>query len=161
MAERAVALVPAAIAAFLKSHPCLRKAAKLCDLHSAAMMAVCQASFTYDPARSQPTTYYGTAIRHALLKETGRVAKSRELDVRRITLEKAAAREKPTEEPRNELLRTLATMGLEEKHLIEDRILSRQSLRSLAKAAGVDPRTIAKRLRRCLALLEKLSADLP
>lgn len=154
-------LIPAAIAAFLRRHPCLRKAARHADLQSAAMMAVCQASFTYDPTRSKPTTYYGTAIRHALLKETQKVANSREMSILRCSVEKAEARLRPRSEAANLLLRTLAQMSMEEKHLIEDRILSRQSLRALGKIAGVDPRTIAKRLKRYLGHLADRSDDMP
>jgi len=125
------------------------------------MLAVVQASFTYDPQRSRPATYYSTAIRHALYKETRRATNSREGCITRVSMERAESRQKPREEPRNELLRTLEHMALEEKWIIEDRILGKESLRSMARRLGLDPRTVAKRLRKHLKTLEDRAADLP
>lgn len=166
-------VVPHAIRRYLRSRPSYRKVARQCDLQSVAYMAVCKAAFCYNPSKSSVTTYFQTAVRHALGKEIRRRARVQEMrpGSMRIAVESkdGEARTSELEQAlqcrRSQLdegfLRALATMGLTEKHLIEDRVLSHQSVRSLARQAGVDPRTMAKRLRSLLEELARRAADLP
>ena len=67
-ATEALRFVQPSIAVFVKRNPDLRASIRRVDLESVAYQAVCMAAFTYQPARSLPTTYFGSAIRHALYR---------------------------------------------------------------------------------------------
>lgn len=156
-----MALIPAAIKGFLRRHPCMRKDARRCDLYGAAQLAVVKASFTYDPSRGAMTTYYGTAITHELRREVKRHRRHRDTANQERQLEAAAADILIDVSPDGPLVRALAGMPLVEKHLIEDRVFGRMTVTALARQAGVDPRTLAKRLRRALDELARRAQDLP
>ena len=84
-ATDALRFVQPSIATFVRRNPDLRVSIKRIDLESVAMQAVCMAAFTYDPSKSQPTTYFGSAIRHALYRE---VLRQQQLDGRYISTER-------------------------------------------------------------------------
>lgn len=152
LAEAALPLVPAACRAFAAKHPCYARILKHLDLASVAQMAVCEASFTYDPRKSRPTTYYGTAIRHALLKEVKRHQRSRESANERVDFAKALNL-KGTHDQRQQALACLRRLPPIEKELIEAHVIEGRSLMSLGREHGRDWRTIKSRL---LQSVEKL-----
>jgi DNA-directed RNA polymerase specialized sigma24 family protein len=151
-AESALTLVPAAVRAFVSRHPCYGRLVRHCDLYGAAELAVVEASFTYDPARSKPTTYYGSAIRHALLKEVKRVQRSREAANERVDLGKALGLSF-TIDQRQQALACLRLLPPEERDLIEAHVLEGKSLNSIGRDRGRDWRTIKSRLLDAFVLL--------
>ena len=151
-AEAALPLVPAAVRAFASRHPCYARILRHLDLTSVAQMALVEASFTYDPAKSKPTTYYGTAIRHALLKEVKRHQRSRESANERVDFAKALNL-KGTHDQRQQALACLRRLPPVERELIEAHVIEGRSLMSLGREHGRDWRTIKARL---LNSVEKL-----
>jgi RNA polymerase sigma factor (sigma-70 family) len=158
MAEQALELVPAAVRSFVRQHPSYRRLTPKCDMVAAAELAVVEASFTYDPARSKPTTYYGTAIRHALLKEVRRHQRSRESANERVSLDKALGM-KFTLDQQQQALACLRLLPPEDRELVESHILEGRSLMSLGRERGRDWRTIRARLRRAFERLRLCVTD--
>jgi RNA polymerase sigma factor (sigma-70 family) len=158
LAEAALAFVDVGVRAFARRHPSYRRLIPACDMKSAAEMAVVEASFSYDPTRSKPTTYYGTAIRHALLKEVRRYQRSREGAHERVPLEKAL-RLSASLDLRQQALACLNLLPEEDRALIEAHVIEGRSLRSLGREAGRDWRTIKARLRRACATMRAFVAD--
>jgi RNA polymerase sigma factor (sigma-70 family) len=152
LAEAALPLVPSAVRAFTAKHLCYARILRHLDMTSVAQMAVVEASFTYDPAKSKPTTYYGTAIRHALLKEVKRHQRSRESANERVDFAKALNLS-GTLDQRQQALACLRRLPPEERELIEAHVIEGRSLMSLGREHGRDWRTIKSRL---LASVEKL-----
>lgn len=152
MAEQAMGLVPAAVRAFVAKHMCYARLLPRCDLVSVAQMAVCEASFTYDPAKSKPTTYYGTAIRHALLKEVRRLQRSRDCANERVDISTALTM-KFTIDQRQRAIECLLAMPPEDRELIEAYVIEGKSLNSLGQRYGRDWRTVKQRLLRALERL--------
>ena len=157
-AEEALVLVPAAIRAFLAKHMCYQRVIRHCDMVSTAEMAVVEASFTYDPAKSKPTTYYGSAIRHALLKEVRRAQRSREGANERIDLDKALGL-KFTRDQRQQALACLRLMSPDDKSLIESVVVEGRSLMSIGREKDRDWRTIKSRLTAALGRLRSCVDD--
>ena len=65
LVEDSLHIVPKVITAFIKKYACLREVARVCDLESAAYLALCSAAKTYDPDRpdaAAPSTYFYRAI---------------------------------------------------------------------------------------------------
>ena len=72
LVEESIHIVPKVITAFVKKYACLRQVARVCDLESAAYLALCNAARTYDPDRENaaaPATYFYRAIHNGLLRE--------------------------------------------------------------------------------------------
>lgn len=157
-AEEALVLVPAAIRAFIAKHMCYSRIIRHCDMVSTAEMAVVEASFTYDPAKSKPTTYYGSAIRHALLKEVRRAQRSREGANERIDLAKALGL-KFTRDQRQQALACLRLMPPDDKALIEAVVVEGRSLMSIGREKDRDWRTIKARLTAALGRLRSCCDD--
>jgi len=157
-AEDAVRFVGVCVRSFLKSCPSYRKLARVCDFDSAARMAVVEASFTYDPAKSQPQTYYGSAVRHALLKEVRRYQRSREGADERVSLERAMS-EAPAQAHRQAGLECLACLPDEERRLVEAHVLEGHSMLAIGRQIGRDWRTVKARLRRALRRLSDCVAS--
>ena len=156
-----MSLIPDAIHGFLRRHPCMRKEAKRCDLRGAAQMAVCKASFSYDPKRGSMATYFGTAIKHELSKEVKRLRRHKDTEHQERDVEVAGVKElagMPREGP---AMRALAGMPLLDKQMITAFVLGDATVTSLAKEAGVSPRTMARRLRSALDELGTRSEDMP
>lgn len=160
MAEAALPMVPVAVRAFVARHRCYARLLRHCDMQSVAEMAVVEASFTYDPSRSKPTTYYGTAIRHALLKEVRRAQRSKEGANERIDLAKALGMEF-SKDRRQQALECLRLLPPAERELIEAHVLEGRSLISLARARGRDWRTIKSRILEACESLRLCLADRP
>lgn len=152
--------VQPSIAAFVKKNSDLRPAIKRVDLESVAYHAVCMAAFTYDPEKSLPTTYFGSAIRHALYRE---VLKQQQLDGRYVPVEQILEPAPNASRTRQEMraLRALRMMSAYDRDLLEDRLIEQVTLEQLSQEHDCDPRTIAKRVHRAIEKLRQAVSDLP
>lgn len=160
VAEAAMRFVQPSIASFVKKNADLRSSIRRIDLESVALQAVCMAAFTYDPARSQPTTYFGSAIRHALYRE---VLKQQQLDGRYVPVDKILEPQPNRSRTRQEMraLRALRMMSAFDRDLLEDRLIEQVTLEQLSCEHACDPRTIAKRVQRAIDRLRNAEANLP
>lgn len=159
-AELAVRFVQPSIATFIKRNPDLRPAAKRVDLESVALQAVCVAALTYNPERSQPTTYFGSAIRHALYRE---VLSQQKQDGRYVPTERIMDPQPNRHRTRQEMraLKALRILSVFDRTLLEDRLIEQVTLEQLGHEQRCDPRTIAKRVQRAIEALRKAESDLP
>jgi DNA-directed RNA polymerase specialized sigma24 family protein len=145
-AADALRLVPVAVRSFKSQHPSYHRLFAACDLTSVAQLAVVEASSTYDPAKSQPTTYYGSAIRHALLKEVRRVQRSRVSANERVHLDKALDMTASPDD-RHRALTCLQQMTATDRALVEAVVIEGRSLMSVGRQEARDWRTIKSRLK--------------
>lgn len=160
VAEAAMRFVQPSIASFVKKNSDLRSAIRRVDLESVAYHAVCMAAFTYNPAKSLPTTYFGSAIRHALYRE---VLKQQQLDGRYVPVDRILEPTPNRSRTRQEMraLRALRVMSAFDRDLLEDRLIEQVTLEQLGAEHGCDPRTIAKRVQRAIDRLRQAACDLP
>ena len=160
--EAAMIVVPKAIAAFRSRYPTLRVWTLRIDTLSVAHLAICKAARTYDPARSQVTTYFSTAVRNALLKEIDRERRVQGRMIRGLSGDVAQPQ---IEEPDAKLAVTLQAamkhLPVGSRRLLELRFTRGLSLRELAEQSGRDPRTIRRRIDSALAALETLLRSPP
>jgi RNA polymerase sigma factor (sigma-70 family) len=159
-AEQAMRFVQPCIAVFIRRNPDLRTAARRVDLESVALQAVCMAAMTYRPDRSQPTTYFGSAIRHALYRE---VLKQQRLDGRYIPTERILDPQPALHRTRQEMraLRALRLLSINDRTLLEDRLVEQVTLEQLSLEQRCDPRTLSKRVQRAITALRQAESDLP
>jgi len=157
-AEAALAIVPQAIRAFAARHPSYRRVLSGCDMQSVAEMAVVEASFCYNPAKSKPTTYYGSAIRNALLKEVRRYQRSREGANERVPMEKALGI-KFLHDMRQRAVASLRLLPPEDRALIEAHVIEGRSLRAIGREQDRDWRTIKARLLRAYDRMRHVVSD--
>lgn len=124
------------------------------------MQAVCMAAFTYCPEKSQPTTYFGSAIRHALYREVLNQAKQ---DRRFAPVEQITDPTPNGSRIRHEMraIRAMRVLSVADRTLLEDRLIDHVTLEQLGEEHGCDPRTISKRIRRALERLRRAESDLP
>ncbi len=147
LAEDALQFVGVGVRVFKSRHPSYWAMLKGCDLVSVAQLAVVEASRTYDPKKSQPQTYYGSAIRHALLKEVRRYQRSREGANERVHLE-VALDLKLSHDQRPNALRCLCQLEPADRELIESHVIEGKSLMSIGRDMDRDWRTVKARLTR-------------
>ena len=159
-ATEALRFVQPSIAVFVKRNPDLRASIRRVDLESVAYQAVCMAAFTYQPARSLPTTYFGSAIRHALYRA---VLDQQKQDGRYVPVERILEPQPNRSRTRQEMRarRALRLMSAHDRDLLEDRLIESVTLEQLSLEHGCDPRTIAKRLSRAIERLRQAESDLP
>lgn len=159
-AESALRFVQPSIAAFVRRNPDLRPSIRRIDLESVAMQAVCMAAFTYKPERSQPTTYFGSAIRHALYRE---VLKQQQIDGRYVPTERIVEPQPNRHRTRQEMraLRALRILSIHDRTLLEDRLIEQVTLEQLGEEHCCDPRTVAKRVKEAVEKLRRAECDLP
>lgn len=159
-ATEALRFVQPSIAVFVKRNPDLRASIRRVDLESVAYQAVCMAAFTYQPARSLPTTYFGSAIRHALYRA---VLDQQKQDGRYVPVERILEPQPNRSRTRQEMraLRALRLMSAHDRDLLEDRLIESVTLEQLSLEHGCDPRTIAKRVSRAIERLRQAESDLP
>lgn len=160
IAADAMRFVQPSIASFVKKNADLRSSIRRVDLESVAMQAICMAAFTYDPDKSLPTTYFGSAIRHALYRE---VLKQQAQDGRYVPVEKILEPAPNRSRTRQEMraLKALRMMSAYDRDLLEDRLIEQVTLEQLSQEHGCDPRTIAKRVQRAIDKLRQAECDLP
>lgn len=159
-AELAIKFVQPSIASFICRNPDLRPTARRVDLESVAMQAVCLAALTYDPDKSQPTTYFGSAIRHALYRE---VLQQQKLDGRYVPTERIMDPQPNRHRTRQEMraLKALRILSAYDRTLLEDRLIEQVTLEQLGLEQRCDPRTIAKRVQKAVDSLRRAESDLP
>lgn len=160
LAEESLRFVQPEIATFMKRNPDLRVNALRCDLKSIAMVAVCAAAKTYDPERSRPTTYFGSAIRHALYRA---VLAQRRLDERYVSV--GAIRDAMPQRVRSRqemrATKAVALLSAYDRTLLEDRLIEKITLEQLGDEQNLDPRTIAKRVSEAIEKLRDAESNLP
>lgn len=161
-AADAMRFVQPSIAAFLRRNPNLRQAAKRCDLESVAYQAVCMAALTYKREKSQPTTYFGSAIRHALLRAVIGQGKQ---DCRFRPTDQHDRAEPDCNPHRHRLesraMKAIKMLHVFERTLLEDRLIEQVTLEQLGLEQECDPRTVQKKIQRAIAKLRQAEADLP
>lgn len=159
-ATAALRFVQPAIATFVRRNPDLRVSIKRIDLESVAMHAICMAAFTYNPAKSQPTTYFGSAIRHALYRE---VLKQQQMDGRYVPTDKLLEPQPNRHRTRQEMraLKALRILSVYDRTLLEDRLIECVTLEQLGVEQACDPRTVAKRVKEAIEKLRLAECDLP
>jgi RNA polymerase sigma factor (sigma-70 family) len=160
IAEQAMRFVQPSIAVFIRRNPDLRVSARRIDLESVALQAVCVAALTYKKEKSLPTTYFGSAIRHALYRE---VLKQQRIDGRYVPTANILDPQPALHRTRQEMraLKALRMLSIHDRTLLEDRLVEQVTLEQLALEQRCDPRTISKRVRRAVAALRQAESDLP
>lgn len=160
IAEDSLRFCGPAIASFMRRNPDLRVSARRVDMESVAMHAVVMAATTYDPRKSLPTTYFGSAIRHALYREVLTQAKQ---DGRYVTVEKILDPEPARHRTRQEMraLKAIRMLSAYDRTLLEDRLIEAVTLEQLGEEQGLDPRTIAKRVKEAIERLRNAESNLP
>lgn len=160
LAANAAKFVQPAIASFLRRNPDLRRLALTLDLESVALTAVCSAALTFNRQKSQPQTYFGTAIRHALFRE---VLNAQKRGRRFLATEEILDPQPNTHRSRQEAkaMRALRMLTAYERTLLEDRLIEQVTLEQLSLEQRCDPRTIAKRVARAIEKLREIVSDLP
>lgn len=160
LAESAMQYVRPSVAAFWKRNPDLRPAMRRVDMDCVAQLAVCMAAFTYSPEKSQPTTYFGSAIRHALYRA---VLTQQRHDGRYIPTEKILDPQPHAARTRQEMkaMRALRALSVYDRALLEDRLIEQVTLEQLGCEQRCDPRTISKRVRAAIEKLRAVAGDLP
>lgn len=156
LVEEAMEVVPKALAAFARRYPSLRRQIRSIDAESVAYLAICRASRTYDPERSQITTYFSMAIRNAVLKEIDRNRRHRYDAPERVPLEMAEALAAGGKNVATRLQGAVARLPAKSRRLIHARFYKGLSLREIGEQAGCDPRTIQRRLAAALQVLQRL-----
>ena len=126
------------------------------------MQAICMAAFTYDPAKSAVTTYFGASIRHALARAVGcQVRLDSRFQPSLIDIvwggDKAPSRERSEQRA----WKALRMLGAADRTLLEDRLIERVTLEQLGLEQHCDSRTIQKRVQRALENLRQAETDLP
>jgi len=158
--EEAAEVVQPAVRTFIKRNPDLRPWIKRVDLYSVANHAICLAAFTYSPEKSQVSTYFSSAIRHALYRE---VLKQQRQDGRYIPTERILDPTPNTHRTRQEMraLRALRLLSAEDRVLLEDRLIEQVTLEQLGYEQQCDPRTIQRRVQAAIKSLRQAESDLP
>jgi RNA polymerase sigma factor (sigma-70 family) len=160
VAEAALRYVAPSVAVFVRRNPDLRATIKRVDMDSVAQMAVCMAAFTYDAKKSQPTTYFGSAIRHALYRA---VLNQQKLDGRYVPVERILEPQPHVARTRQEMraMRALRSLSAYDRTLLEDRLIEQVTLEQLSVEQHCDPRTISKRVKQAVERLRSIEGDLP
>lgn len=161
IAEQAAALVPKALAAFRFRYPSLRTQLAVIDSVGVAHLAVCRAAATYDPAKSQVTTYFSTAIRNAILKEVDRERRFRYYSVERVPMELAEALAVAPGRYATRVQTAIARLPAKSRRLVHLRFYKALSLREIGEQVGADPRTVSLRLTNALKTLRSLLQNEP
>jgi RNA polymerase sigma factor (sigma-70 family) len=118
------------------------------------------AALTYKPEKSAITTYFSSAIRHALFRE---VLTQQKLDGRYIPTEQILDPQPNTHRTRQEMraLRALRMLSAEDRVLLEDRLIEQVTLEQLGYEKKCDPRTIQRRVQYAIKALRHAESDLP
>lgn len=160
LAEECLRFVQPTIAVFMRRNADLRPWAKRVDLESVGNLAVCMAAFSYSPEKSRPTTYFGSAIRHALYRE---VLRQQKLDGRYVPTETILDPQPNRHRTRQEMkaMRALRMLSAYDRTLLEDRLIEQLTLEQLSCEQGCDPRTIGKRVKKAIEKLRSAVVDQP
>ena len=154
----ALAIIPAAVRTFRKRHPAWRACLGRLDVESICHLAICKAATTYNPARSQVTTYFSMAMRNALVKavqkeyryvQAGRAPTQEAIEAR-------AAEARLTERLQGSVQEALSKLPPRSKFLLHLKFARKMSLRQLAEHSGRDARTIQNWLNEAMDQMETL-----
>ena len=158
--ESALHIVQPAIRTFVKRNPDLRVWIRRVDLEGCAHHAVCMAALTYKPEKSQVTTYFSSAIRHALYRA---VLTQQRQDGRYIPTETILDPQPNTHRTRQEMraMKALRMLRASDRVLLEDRLIEQVTLEQLGREQRCDPRTIQRRVQAALKMLRAVESDLP
>lgn len=159
IAQGALSIVPVVINSMGRSYPGIRARLARIDARSVAEMAVCKAAQTYDPAKSQVTTYFSSAIRNALLKEVAKNQRLRydsPLRVPLVLVERAAPGGlQPA------LKAAVSLLPVSARRLIVSRYYHSLSIREMAELYACNQKTVRSRLRLAVSLLHRLLETVP
>lgn len=160
LAESAMQYIRPSIAAFWKRNPDLRASIRRVDMEGVAQVAVCMAAFTYHPDKSKPTTYFGSAIRHALYRA---VLTQQRHDGRYIPTEQILDPQPHAARTRQAMkaMRALRALSISDRALLEDRLIEQVTLEQLGCEQRCDPRTVSKRVKQAIERLRSVAGDLP
>jgi|TARA_Y100000385_G_scaffold86769_1_gene89206 RNA polymerase sigma factor (sigma-70 family) len=160
LAVEARKFIQPAINTFVKRNPDLRASCRRVDMVSVASVAVCMAAFTYKKSKSKPTTYFGSAIRHALYRA---VLQQQKQDGRYIPTECILDPLPHGHRTRQEMkaMKALRLLTMYDRTLLEDRLIEQVTLEQLSKEQHCDPRTVSKRVKRAISRLKKAVSNLP
>lgn len=159
-AEEALLVVQPAVRTFVKRNPDLLPWIRRVDLDSVAHHAVCMAALTYKREKSAVTTYFSSAIRHALYRE---VLTQQKLDGRYVPTENIFDPTPNTHRTRQEMraLKALRMLSADDRVLLEDRLIEQVTLEQLGAEQRCDPRTIQRRVQRAIKHLRAAESDMP
>jgi len=159
-AEQALVVVQPAIRTFVKRNPDLRAWIRRVDLDSVAHHAVCMAALTYKPEKSAVTTYFSSAIRHALYRE---VLTQQKMDGRYVPTENILDPQPNMHRTRQEMraLKALRMLSADDRVLLEDRLIEQVTLEQLGYEQSCDPRTIQRRVQKAIKMLRDAESDMP
>lgn len=144
VAEKALSIMPEAIASFWRGHPCLRKYRGAIDSTEAAMTAITLASFCYDERKSKMTTYFTVAIRNELRKEALKEQRRREEHSPRHAL--SAADHRASLPDFGEAQECMSRLDPQSRDLIHQAVVVGRRVTEIAREQGRDPRTLQRRL---------------
>lgn len=156
LAEEALAIVPVVINAMSRSFPGITKKLSRIDARSVSYVAICRAAQTYDPAKSQVTTYFSAAVRNALLKELAKSQRLRYDSPERVPIEiaeKSAARQGSQE---SKLPAALSALPDEARSLITSRYIGGLSIKEMSVRYGCNQKKVRARLKLAVAQLSQL-----
>jgi hypothetical protein len=165
LAEQALEVMPEAIEAFWRGHPCLRKYRQVIDSVGSAMTAITLASFCFDPRKSKMTTYYTVAIRNELRKEALKEQRRREESSNRHA--QSAPDPKAALPDFGVASECMESLSDRDRDLIYQAVVVGHRITELARQQRRDPRTLQRhvdsaisRLRACVDQMS-LSLDSP
>jgi len=161
LAEDSAKWVPYFVRVFLKNMPCLRNAAQLCDLESAAYYACCQAARTFDPAKGNPSAYFSTAIKNEMLKEVQREIRAGTTSIYRISPMEAERRMKVSAARTESIMQAMLTLTEEERSRIEEFVFEKGSFNSFGRRDGVNPKRAKRVFMASIAKLRRAIDDTP
>jgi RNA polymerase sigma factor (sigma-70 family) len=150
LAEDAMQFVPKALAALACSFPGIHRQIQKIDAESVAYLAICRAAQTYNPEKSQPTTYFSRAIRNAVLKEIAKRRRQALDGPQRVTLLEADLQDY---DPSWRLpARALMSMPEDLARILKCRFYSQMNLSEIAEQERCARSTVRRRLSKALLL---------
>jgi hypothetical protein len=161
LAEQAISIVPVVINSMNRSFPGISgKLAKI-DAKSVAYVAVCRAAQTYDPEKSQVTTYFSSAIRNALLKELAKTQRLRYDSPERVSLELAERVAPRQSDQQRKLPAALSVLPAGERSLIASRYYSGMSIKEMSVLYKCNQKAVRARLKKAVESLAQLLETQP
>ena len=157
IAEEALAVMPEAIEAFWRGHPCLRKYRQAIDSTGSAMTAITLASFCFDPRKSKMTTYFTVAIRNELRKEALKEQRRREESSHRHA--HSAPDPKATLPDFGYASECMESLDDKDRELVYQSVVVGHRITELARRQRRDPRTLQRHLDAALSLLRDCVAS--
>ena len=159
LAVHAMRYTSKAIAGLARGYPGIRHQIAKIDAEAVAYLAVCRAAQTYDSAKSQPTTYFSTAIRNAIIKEIARSKRAIVDGPDRVPM--SIAEETVHRMPDHDVVLAVSALPESAVSLIRRRFYDGHTLSDIAAEEGCARSTVRRRLSRALRLLKSALEILP